>query len=224
MHVEEFFPTAEKLVLEKNIKLYDPEKSRQISTVYYINNGLLCLRSTSFDGNAYILLFQRAPRFANFFPLIRNKIEEEIQAPHFIFAPQVTFTKCEAVKIPAEEFLHKWRACDDFKRIIIQQAFDDYVELLQSYISKMEDGACTRLCKLLMDLSSPYDKGRRKLETYFTYTTLSEYLGIHPVTVSKLMKKLHQYGYISRDGRKVYIEKEEAIRQLIDARIEIDYH
>ena len=217
-----FFPDAANIVLPKKFQLYSPEKSIRPYYAYFIKSGICCLKTNDAKGEEHILLFQKAPRFVTYFPLMREFPAFKAKDMNFSIASQYTITKCNALKIDASEFYEKMEQDDNFKNTLIHQIFDDYTELLSSYINKMEDSASIRFYKLLLEYSTP-DKEKRKLESHLTNELIANYLGVHTVTVSRIMSKLTETGCLLKKGKDIYIAKAETLQKMIDDRIDLSY-
>lgn len=59
-------------------------------------------------------------------------------------------------------------------------------------------------------------EGRYELQKYFTYAELARYLGVHSVTVSKIMLVLKKMGVIEKEGHKTVIRDIGLLRHLAE--------
>ena len=72
----------------------------------------------------------------------------------------------------------------------------------------------SRLCKTLLDFS--YMSGKRRIvNKHFNYVELSKYLGVHTVTVSRIMRSLKQVGAIEKDGHLIVIKNLDILERYI---------
>ena len=54
-------------------------------------------------------------------------------------------------------------------------------------------------------------------------TSVAKYLGTHSVTVSRIMAKMKQKGYMAKDRRGIIIKSPESIRQFLTGDQDFDY-
>jgi CRP-like cAMP-binding protein len=222
MDIQKFFPNAQELNLKKGQTLYDADSNIKPRFIYYITDGIAALMNTDINGSSRTFLFLPAPRFILYFPLISEKIQDEYDDPDTIIFPAIAFTKIHAYKIPAPEFLELFENSLEFRRIIDTQIHRDYVNLLQNYASASQDTACTRVCKFLLKCACK-ENGELCIKNFITYKELASYIGVHEVTVARLMAQLIKYEYIKKNGRTIIIKKPDALRSLIDAHLDLPY-
>ena len=86
-----------------------------------------------------------------------------------------------------------------------------------------EETLVTALCQLLLSVSRKESGEKPVVPKFYTYEELARYLGCHPVTVSRIMAKLKQLGYLKKSGRELVIENEDRLVDLMESEVEFKY-
>ena len=74
------------------------------------------------------------------------------------------------------------------------------------FAARQEGRVPNQLCKLLYFNSYLAEDGRRRVHPdYSSFIRLSQKLGVHKVTISKMIRALREEGIIVTEGRRVYI-------------------
>ena len=89
------------------------------------------------------------------------------------------------------------------------------MEVISHIHSSKEDHTSGGLCRTLIELSDKKN-GRYELQKYFTYTELARYLGVHSVTVSKIMLMLKKMGAIEKEGHQTIIRDMDLLHHLAE--------
>lgn len=107
-------------------------------------------------------------------------------ASHFTF---VARTKCECLCIPAGDFV-KWAADKPtVQNELVCLAMTYYNELRIAYQSHQEGRIANRLCRILLDCSA-YSESGLVITKKYNFSEMAAMLGIHPVTVSRIIRSL----------------------------------
>ena len=86
-----------------------------------------------------------------------------------------------------------------------------------------EETLVTALCQLLLSVCHKEPGEKPIVPKFYTYEELARYLGCHPVTVSRIMAKLKQLGYLKKSGRALVIEDEQKLIDLMESDAEFKY-
>ena len=110
-----------------------------------------------------------------------------------------------------------------FNLFFIQTLADNYSEALNHFHYMHEELLVTALCRLLLSVSCREPGQKPTVPKFYTYEELARYLGCHPVTVSRIMAKLKQLGYLKKSGRELVIEEEEKLIDLMELETDFKY-
>lgn len=116
----------------------------------------------------------------------------------------VAMTDCEGYIIPKEIFYSYVQTDPDLLSRLLDVILDEYVRLIQNYQSHQEHSVANRLCQLLLEYSVP-NKDNTIRSVQVKNTDLSGLLGIHAVTVSRIIRSLKTRNAVERAGKELYI-------------------
>ena len=97
------------------------------------------------------------------------------------------------------------------------------MDVLYHYYTSRESSAAGRLCGLLLEQSEKDAGGELVLDSLFTYDELSHYLGVHNITVARIMSALKKEGVIRKLGRKTVISDMKKLKAIIDEELILEY-
>lgn len=100
---------------------------------------------------------------------------------------------------------------------------DNYRNVLDHYALNQDDSAVIRLCYLLDEQSFPDADGRLLLDSCFSYSELSKYLGVHDVTVARIMSTLKKQGIIEKEGHRTFLKDRNQLLRIINRELDIKY-
>lgn len=201
------------VVLNKN---YDKHISNY---VYLLEEGICALTSITKQGEEKVYLYFRPQRLIGFnqFVISQEKLIEN--GPEFSV---ITKTACVLYQIPYHTFQEMIANNPDFNAFLMKTLADNYSDALVHFHLMQEESVVVRLCHLLFEVSQ-VQNGVRIVPRFFTYAELAKYLGCHPVTVSRIMAKLKQKGFVSKTSGGIAIEQEAALQQLINSESRFQY-
>lgn len=116
----------------------------------------------------------------------------------------VAMTDCEGYMIPKEEFYAYANDNPELLSRLLDVMLDEYVRLIQNYQSHQEQSVANRLCQLLLEHSTPNGDNTKRL-VVVKNVDLAGFLGVHKVTVARIIKALKELAIVERDGSSLYI-------------------
>lgn len=116
----------------------------------------------------------------------------------------VAMTDCEGYMIPKEEFYAYANDNPELLSRLLDVMLDEYVRLIQNYQSHQEQSVANRLCQLLLEHSTPNGDNTKWL-VVLKNVDLAGFLGVHKVTVARIIKALKELEIVERDGSSLYI-------------------
>ncbi|MGE4274354.1 MAG: Crp/Fnr family transcriptional regulator [Desulfitobacterium sp.] len=127
----------------------------------------------------------------------------------------VAHTKCCCYKVPYETFYQYVISQQDLCVEMLHLAMKEYRAVTERFHAQSHKNNFGLLCKLLLDHSSIVD-GKRSVEVGYNNKLLSEYLGIHQVTVSKMLKFLKEDGVIKKETKGIVILDESKLSRYVN--------
>lgn len=106
-------------------------------------------------------------------------------------------TPCQCLRIPADRF-KKWaKDQPEVLMDLLLMSMDYYQELMADFQSRQEGRVANRLCQLLLQNSHLTD-GQLIISKEYTHAELGAFLGIHKVTVSRIIRALREEGVLTK--------------------------
>lgn len=109
----------------------------------------------------------------------------------------IAMTDCEGYLIPKETFYEYAANHADLLMHLLDAMLDEYLRLLYNYQSRQEFSVANRLCQFLLEYSEPNDDNTERYVTVKN-VDLAGFLGVHKVTVARIIKSLKEDGSLER--------------------------
>ena len=210
-------PCGVKIKLEKGVYLNIKHSRLEPGFFYLLEEGICALTSITSKGEEAVYLYFYPRRLIGFNQLIPPHDRER---PKEFFI--VTKTPCVLYRFSYETFQDQIRHNQAFNSFLMRTLADNYYEVLVHFHRRMEESAVAGLCRLLLSVARPVD-GQLIVPKFFTYAELAKYLGTHAVTVSRIMAKMKQMGFMAKDRRGIILKSPEAIRNFLVNDQNFDY-
>lgn len=185
----------------------------QDSYVYFLEQGLCALTSTSSDGREHIYQYFLAGDFICFTSAFNRQYPDDV----FLAFAMMAKADCVLCQIPYSLFREYVEAHPVLYRWLFEKAVTHYDNALRHSYSLQEGDNFTSLCQALGELSTRQDS-HYVLQKEFSYGELAGYLGIHTITVTRLMARLKDMGIITKKGHQTVILDIEQIKTLAGGR------
>lgn len=204
---------AVKIHLDKN--QYFSSINNHENTAYCLISGVCALLRFTRNGQEVIYHYFRGKDVIGGVPLFLS--HEGVSRIHSLYSFCTLYTKTECVlyKIPFSIIERKIKEEPELGYWISEGISRHFMEVISHMHSSKEDYTSGRLCRTLIELADE-KQGRYELQKYFTYAELARYLGVHSVTVSKIMLVLKKMGVIEKEGHKTVIRDMERLRDLAE--------
>jgi CRP-like cAMP-binding protein len=214
-HYDELCSIGAKLTLSKGVCLRDLAK--EAADVFVLDAGIVSVSTLSMQGNEQTILYLTPRWLINIVPSFLEKelIEdrnEDYKVEHY------TRTDCVLYQISSEDFTNFLKQRPLLAESVIYVLTHNLFSANRHYFQMQDLPVCLRLCKVLLDL----DKGHG-IEPFFTAEELSNHIGSHPVTVSKIIAELKKQNIVSRSGRRLFIQDRERLARIVKERKQFDY-
>ncbi len=213
-YIEQLCATHGKLIhVKKNTILFNEDIIHSNPYIYYLTDGICAISGTSRDGHEQTFLYQMPGQFLGHNPHIMAKDTYSLlfsyRLPHII-----TKTNCTLYKIPVTKFLYHMEHDLEFANFMIHLFSRNQSMLLAHLKQVQEDPASVMVCRFLLQMQTPGPEGP-VVPRLFTYDEISQYIGVHMVTVSRIIGKLKQSGCLKRIPSGLLIRDEDYLRNII---------
>ena len=185
------------------------------NTAYCLISGVCALLRFTQNGEEIIYHYFREKDLIGGVPFfLSHKGAAQINTL-YSFCSLYTKTECILYKIPFSVLERKIKEEPEIGYWISEGIARHFMEEISHVHSSKEDHTSGRLCRTLIELANEKN-GRYELQKYFTYTELARYLGVHSVTVSKIMLVLKKMKVIEKEGHKTVICDMEQLKYLAE--------
>lgn len=183
------------------------------NTTYCLISGVCALMQFTQNGEEIVYHYFKEGDLIGGVPFfLSHKGASEIDSLYH-FCSLYTKTDCILYKIPFSAIEQKIKKEPELGYWIGECISRHFMAVISHMHASKEDHTAGRLCRTLLELADE-KRGRYELQKYFTYTELARYLGVHPVTVSKIMLDLKRVGVIEKEGHKIVICDREQLKYL----------
>lgn len=198
--------------VKKNTTLVSTETRKQDSCVYYLLEGICSLTGYAVNGQEKVLLYHTAGTMIGFNPYVAGT-----NSGYFSYSGPVllTRTRCRLYRIPATAFRHYLDTSLDFNQYMVHLLSRNYHRTLAHFKQLQEESSVTVICRFLLSMCSDTPDGM-VLPRFFTHEEISKYLGVHLVTVSRIMSRMQKSGYIKRIPAGLLIKDINALQGIVE--------
>ena len=181
--------------------------------VYCLEDGLCALHSVSPGGRERIYQYFLPGDFVGFIPAYARTYPDDTFYAFSITAKSA----CTLYQIPYSTFREFVEAHPDFYRWLFETAIAHYDNALKHCYALQDGDNFVSLCCALTELAI-YEDTHYVIHKDFSYSELAGYLGIHTITVTRLMGKLKDMGIVSKRGHQTVIQDMEQLTAMAQAR------
>lgn len=209
-----------RIEVKKETSICSPRLSD--SYVYYLVEGIASLTSMTIEGEEKDFIYFPHDHLLGFAPALmrhyRRKRGAEVisgteNEDRKMFGID-TKTDCVFYRLDEKTFENLIERDSDFLSYVMETVTCNYVTLVRKFYDAQEERASVRLYKWFLSFSKSED-GYRTVPRGFTYAEIAKYLGMHPVTVSKLASNLKKSGIIAKENGQILIIDERRLRDMI---------
>lgn len=183
---------------KKNDCLYN--RAHLDKYVYCLEEGLCALHSVSPGGKERIYQYFLPGDFVGFIPAYARSYPDDTFYAFSITAKSA----CTLYQIPYATFREFVDAHPDFYRWLFETAIAHYDNALKHCYALQDGNNFVSLCCALAELAI-YEAPHHVIHKDFSYGELANYLGIHTITVTRLMARLKDMGIVSKQGHQTVI-------------------
>lgn len=182
---------------------YIIKQGELVEAIYYLETGRCYRGAQTEGGNEVFFDFKMA--FGSFYDALVGVLamfsSDQKSECNFI-ATELT---C-AYRIPVDIAMNYFSEDPVMLKQLLAISIDKQRQISWLFAARQEGRVPNQLCKLLYFNSYLAEDGRRRVHPdYSSFIRLSQKLGVHKVTISKMIRALREEGIIVTEGRRVYI-------------------
>lgn len=193
-----------RLHMGKGTLIVDAETG--LDSIYYLEQGIVALVDVMEDGDERVYRYHKMGELLGIFKLY-NMVPCLNHSPQHTICNiynSVSKTDCVVYRLEPETVL---RFMYENPELLIEQIrMTGKVNINHSfrYSKMLKNRTPNIICEVLLEFSSEVE-GVLQLDQYFSNAEIARYLGIHVVTVGRILKKLKEEGLIERRNRRIVI-------------------
>ena len=130
--------------------------------------------------------------------------------------------KCCCYRIPRDVFLGYVKNKPEILILIVQQALKEFRLLTKAFQARQEGEVANHLCRLLLNHAKKDPAGTLSVRG-LSNMAISQLLGIHEVTVNRILRALKTEGTISKTRTVIVIQNQSRMEAYTKAERRIDY-
>lgn len=181
------------LTVRKHDCLYN--RAHMDQYVYCLEEGLCALHSVSPGGKERIYQYFLPGDLVGFIPAYRRSYPDDT-----FFAFSITAkSACKLYRIPYPAFRDFVEQHPDCYRWLFETVIAHYDNALKHCHTLQDGDNFISLCQAISELAVA-DRSRYVLHKDFSYGELANYLGIHTITVTRIIGRLKDMGILAKEG------------------------
>lgn len=202
---------------KKNQFIYDPTVLKSSSEAYFLDQGVAALTSINENGEETVFLYFNEHRIIGFAEILANKYRFPSRINQFL--PISAFwltakTGCVYYTMKEPVFC---RLLDEnliFTNAVLEATSLNYLEIINKVQHTQDVDKETLFCEWLLSCRIHRDS-TALVPKVFTFTEVAKYLGMHPVTVSRIAGNLKNQGLLRRTEDGLVITDEPRLMEMI---------
>ena len=219
LDITELYQYGERVTFKKGDNLAQSVTGETSGDIYILSSGICALSSISCDGKETTYLYFKKRQFVGFVPLMNNLHLNYYGKKSF---PIVAKTPCVAYRISNRQF-QDLLGFPSVVSLMLNTLTENHIYLMEHFHSSKNEPALVQFCRFLLDQAEPCESGHLALNTFFTYQEIACYLGMHSVTIARMVKSLRAEEMIEKTGHQIQIINPEQMAKLITEERKIDY-
>lgn len=209
----QFCHIGKRRLIKKGECLYNSNTSSEY--VYCIESGLCALLSITKSGEEKIYHYFSAGNLINFTPAY---LSTPSNVAFFMYAK----TDCYVYELTYNKFYALLTSNPDLNRYVMILFASHFSNVLSHFHFMQEASVPSRVCKTLLDFSTTL-LDEHIVHKHFSYVEIGKYLGVHTVTISRIMGALKQEGAIEKRGHCIILKDIELLKDYMNELKSLSY-
>ncbi len=213
---ERWYLHGQRLDAPRGTVLYD--YAQPWEGCYFLEQGCCALSVVTHTGEDRTLLYFQGTRPVGFMHIMGVVQASQTAIPVLI----TTKTPSVLYRLSAADLGALLEEDKDFSRYMNQVLAENFHQLLRRFHAVLDEDATQRLCRMLLEFAQE-EGDTLVMPPYFTHVEMSRYLGLHTVTVSRIMAHLKELGYVTGTGRRIVLRDQPGLERLIAEGTNLDH-
>ncbi|MCO1600693.1 Crp/Fnr family transcriptional regulator [Desulfosporosinus nitroreducens] len=199
-------------------KSYIIRQGEKVDSIYYLVSGT-CYRTAITEKGDEIIYGVKESNNNLIYSLLGVLVlySDGISTNQF-----VARSNCCCYKIPKEVFFQYVQDKPEILTQMLYMAMWELRELAGSFQARQEGKVANRLCNLLLK-NAQTNQGKRLIDKGYSNSEISRFLGIHKVTVARILRVLKEEGIIDKQKEGIIILDEKRLENYAKAEKMMDY-
>ena len=200
-------------------------QGEELEVVYYLISGVCHRKAINKKGDEIIYGVKEPQSGAN----ATKSLVQSVLGVLILFSDDglssnnfIAQEKCCCYRIPREVFLGYIKSKPEILILIAQQAMKELRLLTKAFQARQEGEVANQLCRLLLNHAKKDSKGTLSI-CGLSNMAISQLLGIHEVTVNRILRALKAEGVISKTRTVIDIHNLQRMEAYAKAELRIDY-
>ena len=219
LNITELFQYGERVTIQKGDHLTTSVSGEVSGDIYILSSGICALSSISFDGKETTYLYFKKQQFVGFTPLMADFYLNYYGKKSFSIVAKTT---CVAYRIPNRQF-QELLGFPSVAALMVNTLTENLVYLMEHFHSSQNEPALVQFSRFLLEQAEQDMSDTLVLNTVFTYQEMACYLGVHSVTIARMVRALRDEQLIDKVGHQIRIINPEQMARLITEERKIDY-
>lgn len=212
-HFDEVCALGTRHDVPKNVRVQDLDRGDSIKYVYALKNGICSLSRITAAGEEKTFQYFTSEWLLRVVPVTMDDYWTENRAFSIY-----TKTPCELYQIHPQQFMDLCEKCPPLMRFLAKVLAHNLGLVLANAYDTHNLPVSSRLCKVLLDLDSG-----NGLDAFFTYAELASFLGVHKITVARIITRLKKLGNLKHEGGRLRIVDRDTILEIANGKILVRY-
>lgn len=215
---ENYYCYGEKMIFTKGSVILTPDDEQH---AYLLHSGVCALSSRKKNQELKSHLYFMDQRIIGFANLTRNLLYPHETLPKNTLV-LVAKTDCIVYRIDSEKIKTLMKTDLVFTNLLFETLSQNYLNIFHRFLQMEEESVPVRVCMFLLDYAYE-EQGVTLLPRFFTFSEISEYLNIHLVTLSRVMRSLKNLGCVKKEDHHLVILRADMLKQIVEKEIELYY-
>ncbi|WP_053983875.1 Crp/Fnr family transcriptional regulator [Niameybacter massiliensis] len=180
-----------------------------LDAIYCLTDGLCALMSLKDSGKEHIYHYLKPGSIIGFTPAFLEYTHEQDTTSEAYFLLKAK-SNCTVYRLEKERIFELMQTYPQILKFIMLSMANTSRNLLKHFYTAQESNAASKIAFTLLSLAEEVN-GDFILHKEFNYPELSKYLGIHHITVARIIGSFKDEGIIKKLGHSIKILDQEAL-------------
>lgn len=190
----------------------------KIDCVYFLQDGLCCQYAIKETGEEHILMVQGGDDTAWSLLGVIYLFADEISGMNF-----EARSTCICYKIPKNTILQYLKQHSELLIELLKQSMNLYANTYEHLKYRWQGNTVGQLCQFLLD-KAELKNDILIVGRFYTNIRISQFLGVHNITASRIIKSLKDIGIIKRDPQGIIVLQPDALQEYIAGEKKLNYY